>query len=154
MNPKEDKVLSSLQAQCARREYCTSDITAKALKALDGDSEAAERVVGKLRADRFFDDLRYASAFARDKSCLDGWGPVKIRHQLRGKGIDGAVIEAALAGIDEEKADSRLLSLVQAKARSLSGDPEIRLKLIQFALRRGYEYTPVDKAVKSVLNNK
>ena len=111
-------------------------------------------MIGKLRADRFFDDLRYASAFARDKSCLDGWGPIKIRFQLRGKGIDGAVIEAALAGIDEEKADSRLLSLVQTKAGSLSGDPEIRLKLIQFALRRGYEYTPVDKAVKAVLNNK
>ena len=62
----EKQVLDRLQRQCARMEYCTSDIRRKALKALEGDAGAAERVVASLLEDRFVDDLRYASAFARE----------------------------------------------------------------------------------------
>ena len=77
-----DQVLARLQRQCSRMEYCSRDIYRKALKALEGDAEAAERIVASLRADRFVDDLRYASAFAREKASLQGWGPVKISFQL------------------------------------------------------------------------
>lgn len=63
---KYSKVLSRLQAQCSRREYCTSDIRAKALKSMEGDAEAADRIVTSLKEDKFVDDLRYASAFARE----------------------------------------------------------------------------------------
>ena len=62
---KFSKVLSRLQAQCSRREFCTSDIRAKALKSMEGDAEAADRIVTSLKEDKFVDDLRYASAFAR-----------------------------------------------------------------------------------------
>ena len=92
-----DQVLARLQRQCSRMEYCSRDIYRKALKALEGDAEAAERIVASLRADRFVDDLRYASAFAREKASLQGWGPVKISFQLRGKGIPEETVRAALA---------------------------------------------------------
>ena len=45
---KFSKVLSRLQAQCSRREFCTSDIRAKALKSMEGDAEAADRIVTSL----------------------------------------------------------------------------------------------------------
>ena len=80
MDDKARKVLDSLQAQCARREYCVSDIRLKAVRKLDGDTQAAEEIVESLVADRFVSDLRYAGAFAREKASLSGWGPVKIRE--------------------------------------------------------------------------
>ena len=82
------KVLSRLQMQCSKREYCSRDIMQKALKAMEGDAEAAGRILEELRKDRFVDDLRYAAAFAREKSRLTGWGPVKISFALAAKGID------------------------------------------------------------------
>lgn len=139
------KVLSRLQAQCSKREFCTADISAKALKALDGDSDAAQEVVASLIEDGFVDDLRYAVAFAREKAGLDGWGPIKIRYMLGAKGIKGETADAALAEIDEESADARLERLLAAKARTLEGDPQARLKLIKYALSRGYEYSQVQK---------
>lgn len=154
MISKDGKLLSSLQTLCARKEYCSSEMYKKALKGLDGDEEAAAELVALLVKDRFVDDLRYATAFARDKACLDGWGPVKIRFQLRGKGIAGDVIEAALGAVDEEKADARLRSVLEAKARTLKGDSEIRLKLLKFALQRGYEYDRLEPVVKAVLAQK
>ena len=153
MTSKDDKLLSALQHLCARKEYCSADVYRKALKGLDGDEEAAGRMLAMLVKDRFVDDLRYATAFARDKACLDGWGPVKIAFQLRGKGISPSLVEEALAAVDPEKADARLRSVLEAKARGLKGDPEIRLKLLKFGLQRGYEYDRLDPAVRDLLTH-
>ena len=148
---EEKKVLEKLQRQCARAEYCVQDVRRKALKALEGDAEAADRVVDSLVKDRFVDDLRYASAFAREKSSLQGWGTIKIRFMLAGKGIDRAVIDAALAEIDADKAASRLHKVIAEKYKVLKDDPECRLKLLRFALSRGYAYEEVSSVVASIM---
>ena len=71
-NPAEKKLLERLERQCARAEYCTGDIRRKALKALEGDEEAAARIVDSLVQNRFVDDRRYAGAFVREKSSIQG----------------------------------------------------------------------------------
>jgi len=86
------KCLARLQRLCSRAEYCSADIYRKALKDLEGDAGDASRVVASLKEDRYVDDARFAAAFAREKASLQGWGPVKIRFQLRGKGISEADI--------------------------------------------------------------
>lgn len=137
------KCLARLQRLCSRAEYCSADIYRKALKDLEGDAGDASRVVASLKEDRYVDDARFAAAFAREKASLQGWGPVKIRFQLRGKGISEADIAAALADIDTEKADARLEKLLAEKLRSLEGDPQCKLKLIKYALSRGYDYEKI-----------
>lgn len=144
------EVLSALEALCAKREYCVSDIRRKALDRLEGDRDAASEVVESLLADGFVDDARYASAFAREKASLQGWGPVKIRFQLRMNGVSDADISAALDEIDSDKASARLEKLLENKWRSLADDPQGRLKLIKFALSRGYEYSEVEGLVKRI----
>ena len=47
------KVLGHLQAQCSRKECCSADMRAKALKAMDGDEDAAQQIVASLVSDRF-----------------------------------------------------------------------------------------------------
>lgn len=141
------RCLSRLQKFCSKTEYCRADVYRKALKDLEGDTEAAGKVVDQLVAERYVDDARYASAFAREKASLQGWGPVKIRFQLRGKGIKDADIAAALAEVEPEKAEAKLQKLLEAKARTLKGDPQGRLKLIKYALSRGYDYDVIEKMV-------
>ena len=143
MDERIRKVLNSLQGRCARREYCRSEMRQKALKALDGDAAAAEEVLESLVADGYVDDARYAGAFAREKASLNGWGPVKIRFMLRAKGIEAAAIDEALSSIDAEVATEKLDKLLAAKAKSLEGDPQARLKLIKYALSRGYNYEDI-----------
>lgn len=143
MDEAQKKVLGKLQAQCSRRECCSADVRAKALKALEGDGARAAEVLDALVADGYVNDLRYATAYARDKAHLGGWGPVKIRFALAGKGIAREVIESALAEVDPDASAGKLESLLAAKARTLEGDPQARLKLIRFALSRGYEYSEI-----------
>jgi regulatory protein len=146
--------LSRLQRLCSKAEYCRADIYRKALKDLDGDASEAARLVEELIRDRYVDDARYAQAFAREKASLQGWGPVKIRFQLRAKGVSDAVITAALEEIDDASADARLQRLLAAKARTLEGDPQFRLKLIKFGLSRGYEYSQVEDALAFLTNKR
>lgn len=144
------EIINQFQRQCAKREYCTSDIRRKALEKLEWNHEAAEEVVSSLVADRFVDDARYAAAFAREKSSLQGWGPIKIRFQLRAKGISDADIASALGEIDADKASARLEKLLAVKWHSLSDDPQGRLKLIKFALSRGYDYEETEPVIKKI----
>lgn len=151
MDERQKKVLVRLQAQCVRREYCISDITAKAVRALEGDRAAAQEVVASLVADRFVDNRRYAAAFAREKAALSGWGPVKIRFALSAKGIDGETVSEALAEIDASSADRKMETVLRARYRTLAEDPQCRLKLLKFGLGRGYEYEDIRSLVDRII---
>jgi regulatory protein len=136
-------ITDRMRRMCSRREYCSADIMKKAMTALDGDRAQAEAVVAKLIDEKYIDDLRYSSAFARDKSSIAGWGETKIRYMLSAKGISKDTIAEALESIDEDKASGRLEKLMEAKARSLKDDPQARLKMLRFGMGRGYAYEAV-----------
>lgn len=145
------KATDRLRNLCSRREYCSWDILKKAATYLSGDKDAAERILQTLQAEKYVDDLRYATAYAREKAMIAGWGETKIRYMLSAKRIPRDVISQALTEIDEGKADSRLQKLLENKARSLKDDPQIRLKLLRFALGRGYQYDDIVPVIDSTL---
>jgi regulatory protein len=151
MNEKIIKVTDRLRGLCSRREYCVDDVRQKALKALEGDAEAAAEVVETLIKDKYVDDLRYASAFARDKASIQGWGEVKIRYMLSAKKISRDIIDQALGEIDQSRASSKLSKLLETKYKSLREDPQCRLKLLRYALGRGYSYEEVNDLVNQLL---
>lgn len=152
MDPQ--KVADRMRGLCSRREYCRQDIMKKVLEALGGDADEAGRIMDRLVEEKYIDDLRYASAFARDKSSIAGWGATKIRYMLAAKGIDRETIAAALQEVDEGKASDRLEKLLSAKVRSLKDDPQCRMKLLRFALGRGYQYDEVAEVIGRLLNER
>lgn len=148
------KVADRMRGLCSRREYCRQDIMKKVLAALGGDADEAGRIMDRLVEEKYIDDLRYASAFARDKSSIAGWGATKIRYMLAAKGIDRETIAAALQEVDEGKASDRLEKLLSAKVRSLKDDPQCRMKLLRFALGRGYQYDEAAEVIDRLLNER
>ena len=138
-----ERVIDRMRNLCSRREYCKADIMKKALAALDGDRGNAEKVIEVLVSEKYIDELRYASAFARDKSSLSGWGETKIRYMLSSKGVPREIIDQALAEIDDSKAKTRLEKLMENKFRGLKDDPQCRPKMLRFGLGRGYAYDEV-----------
>jgi regulatory protein len=145
------KVADRMRALCSRREYSRKDVMKKDMTALDGDVAKAEEVVAKLVEERYVDDLRYATAFARDKASIAGWGEAKIRYMLSSKGIDRELIAQALDEVDDKKAETRLEKLMENKVRSLKDDPQRRLKLLRFGLGRGYSYDQVTEMIDKML---
>lgn len=150
-NKDVEKVTDRMRNLCSRREYCSTDILKKAAAALDGDEEKATEVLAKLIDEKYVDDLRYASAFARDKSSISGWGEVKIRYMLSAKGIARDVIAEALGEVDDVRKADRLEKLMENKARSLKGDAQARLKMLRFGMGRGYRYDEVAEVTDKII---
>ena len=133
-DPQFKKVLQGFELRCARQEMCSADVRRKALRTFEGDADRADALVRSLVENGYVDDARYAAAFAREKSRLTGWGPVKITFQLRGKGLSEEAIRQALQEVDAGEASGKL-----------------QLRLIRFALGRGYEWAAVSEALKGIL---
>ena len=125
---------------CAGRECCRSDIRRKLA---DLPPEQAEEVLETLCREGYLDDARYARAFARDKSALQGWGSLKIKLALQRKAIDAAAIASALEAIDTPAAEARKEQVLRAKWDALDReeDPARRqAKFFRYAMSRGYGY--------------
>lgn len=155
MDRKEDisSVTGRLKMMCSRREYSVSDVMKKALSALHADKELASKVVGELVAEGYVDDFRYASAYARDKSSIAGWGSAKIRYMLAAKGVARDVIDRALGEVDESKADARMENLLRNKCRTLKNDPQVKVKLLRFAVGRGYSYEESSRIINMLIED-
>ena len=107
-DPQFKKVLQGFELRCARQEMCSADVRRKALRSFEGDADRADALVRSLVENGYVDDARYAAAFAREKSRLTGWGPVKITFQLRGKGLSEEAIRQALQEVDAGEASGKL----------------------------------------------
>lgn len=151
--PEYVRTLDRLRRLCSKREYCCRDMMERAVKSLS-DEDAASRIVKELSEGGYVSDERYASAFARDKSYICGWGPAKIRYALISKGIAGDVIAEAMSGVDGEKSEEKLRRALEVKYRALAADPQVKIKLLKFALSRGHAYPIVEKVVADILKSK
>lgn len=146
------EALHRAAALCSSAEHCTADIREKLARW--GVTEADSRtIIDRLVQERFIDEQRYAVAFVKDKFRFSGWGRIKMRYALQQKRIDGSDIDHALATLDEEQYNDRLLELLQSKSRSIrDDDPEARrAKLFRFAASRGFESTLIFNALKQVV---
>lgn len=135
-----ENALARAAALCSRCEKAESDIRNK-LSSWGISPNDADNITQKLIENRFLDEVRFASAFARDKFNLEGWGRVKIAYQLRMKRISSEAIEEALSHIDENEYISILKIILNAKMNSLASKDPIKAKaaVVRYASSRGFE---------------
>ncbi len=135
----EQEVLSRLAALCSRGEHCTYEMSEK-MRKWEVDDDIRERILQRLIADRYVDDERFARAFAIDKVRYNKWGRRKVEQALWAKHIDEGIRSRVLCEIDDEEYVKVLRPLLKSKQRSVkaAGDYERNMKLIRFALGRGF----------------
>lgn len=143
--------LRRLQSLCSRSEQCESELMTKLLR-WKINREIAERIIARLREDRYVDNVRYAHAYVREKYLFQRWGRKKITIALYAKRINSSVISEALNNeIDMEVYVGNLRDLLRAKARTME-EPrsrENRARLINFATGRGFETALIIKLLDS-----
>lgn len=153
----EQEAYQRLSALCVTAEYCLADMRKKMarweLVDEEGDpmnENAEERILKRLVQERFVDENRFAHAYVRDKSRYNRWGRIRIEQELRRRNIPVLIIEDALTELVDEDNLNTLRTLIERKRPSVKGknDYEIRMKLIRFALSRGF----VMDDIRRVLN--
>ena len=86
-------------ALMARRDYACGELAGK-LRERGFDAAIVQALVDDLRGRRLLNDERYAGHFVQ-YHLSRGQGPQRIRRDLQAFGVDGALIDAALAAVPD-----------------------------------------------------
>jgi regulatory protein len=138
--PSTDEVLLRLEQFCAFRERSPKEVRDR-LAELGLNEETAEQIYASLLSDKFFDEERFARAFAYGKFRSNHWGKVRIRQELRMRDIDPEIIRLALDEIGEEEYTGLLRQLLEKRRRELDqrADDNARQKTAAAMIRAGFE---------------
>lgn len=138
---------------CSRQERCTSYIKEKLAK-FELDDETLNHVIDKLKAERFLDDLRFATYFTRDKYRFEKWGRIKITYQLKLKKIPNDIIAQAIEAIDQDEYLSNLEQLITSAVKKSKETNRYKRdsKIVRMVSSKGYESTLIFKLLKTPTN--
>lgn len=135
---KKDKpsAYSKALGMLARREHSRRELKLKLRqKGYEGD-EAGE-ALDRLGEQRYQDDDRFAEVLVRSR-VSQGYGPMRVRAELKSHGLSDARIRAVL---DQAEVDWEANALAQLRRRFGGGsatDRGEKARRAQFLLRRGF----------------
>ncbi len=146
----EQEAFLRLATLCAQAEHCEYEMLEK-MRRWQLPDEAQARVMQRLVSERYVDNNRYALAFARDKVKYNKWGRRKVEQALWQKHIADDIRQQVLADISDRDYIAVLRPLLQQKHRSVKArnDYELRMKLIQFALGRGFTMDVIRQCINT-----
>lgn len=139
-NLTPDEILAKLEYFCAYQERCPQEVRRK-LTELGAEGAIAEQIYSVLENDGFFNEARFAEAYAGGKFRVNQWGRVRIRLELRRRDISPAIIRQALENIGEETYLNTLQNLIAKKREQwpTANDYASKAKTAAALIRAGYE---------------
>jgi regulatory protein len=131
-----------------RREHSRRDLKRK-LGLRGADPLESEAAIEKLAALGYQDDDRFGASFARDRAAA-GYGPVRVRQELAGHGLDQDQVQRALDACDTDWPASARGQIEKRFRPEHLADPGKRRKAVDFLLRRGFDPACAYAAVRAV----
>ncbi|MDR2954099.1 MAG: RecX family transcriptional regulator [Prevotella sp.] len=152
MKLSEPQALNRIAAYCSRAERSEFDARKKLL-AWELDNGAIERIIKRLKNEKYIDDTRFARSFINDKMKFSKWGKTKIVFELRKKNIPESVYNPILEELSGDEFEKQLMHILSVKEKSVKGKNEYdrKTKLIRFALGRGFSMDLVIRCVNKIM---
>ncbi len=144
----EQQALFKLTSQCSQSEHCTGEILDKMRKwGLADDVQA--RIMEYLIREKYVDDKRFCHFFVSDKIKYDKWGRRKIEQALYMKHVSQDISSTVLDAVPDEDYIAILRPLIRNKRKSVKAENEYEsnMKLIRFALGRGFEINIIRQCI-------
>jgi regulatory protein len=139
--PDETHLFQQLERFCAYQERCSRDVVLK-LRRMQVPAAIIDRMLRKLKEDRFLDEERFTRFFVRGKFRINKWGRIRIRFELSARGIPATLINKAIAEeITEDDYRNSIRTQILKKKREIKAEKKlnIRDKIINFVIGKGYE---------------
>ena len=137
---------------CSYQERCYADVHQK-LSHFEISKTEKDEVFIHLIENNFLNEERYALAFAQGKHNIKKWGKIKIKNQLKYKGISTKNIETALKSIDEELYNINFYSLAEKYWNNLlSKSIYNKNKFVNYLAAKGYETNKIYETLKEFEN--
>lgn len=130
-----------ITAYCAYQERCHSEVKEK-LYSYGLYKDEVDELMSRLIVENFLDEERFALAFARGKFRMKKWGKVKIRYELKSRGVSEYCIKKALASLDQYGYTETLQQLAEEIKLATAKEKnhfKRKAKIQAWLLRKGFE---------------
>jgi len=120
----------------SRREHSAYELTQK-LKQRDFDMDAIEAAIEELQQDNLQSDNRFVESMVNYRVNA-GFGPLKIQHELRRKGISGERVDDYLSALTVDW--QALMEAQRSKkfGQDIPSDYKEKMKQARFLQNRGF----------------
>lgn len=129
-----------LEAFCAYQERYHKEVVEK-LQKMRMIPIAIDEIVVHLIQNGFLNEERFAKSFARGKFRYKKWGKVRIKQELKYRGLSVYIIQSALQEIDDEEYIEVFDALAEKKQAEIKEKNiyKAKRKLADYLLYRGWE---------------
>ncbi len=132
----------------AFRERCEQEVKDWLYKKKYHD--LADELIDRLTDRNYLNSERFARLFIKDRVKIQGWGPIRLRHELNAKRISKQIIESEIEAIREDFDFNQLArDLAERKLKNIK-QPTYKDKKRLWSLlqRRGFEGPSISLALQ------
>ncbi len=125
---------------CAYQERTQKEVRERLFEwGIKGDE--AEEMIVWLIENNYLNEERFAKTYAGGKFRMNQWGRIRIKLEMRAKGLTDNCIKLGLAEIDEEDYLTAIRKMINRKANKNDFEnPYLRKhKLARYIIGKGYE---------------
>ena len=137
---KEEKlILEKIKSYCQYQERCTKEVRKK-LYNLKTSTESTEKIISFLTNNDFLNDERFVKFFIQGKLRIKKWGKIKLKYELKSRGINYQIIETYINDIPENEYISYFEEFSSNKIKFLKGTMDQKKRsFINYFTYRGWE---------------
>ena len=136
---------------CAYQERTQKEVRSK-LAELEVVGDEAEQIIVWLIENNYLNEERFARIFAGSKFRQKKWGRIKIKQELKIRGVSDYCLRAAMSEIDGDDYMETLQAIIEKKTREVKeSNPLIKKqKIVKYALSKGFETDLVFDVVRNL----
>lgn len=145
----KEQAFQKLKHFCGYQERCHKEVREKLFSLGIGKTERDE-VIARLIEENYLNEERFAIAFAGGKFRIKQWGRIKIRGELKKRGISDYCINKAIKQINDEEYIQTIRKLAEKYSSSLKEETAIirKKKTIDHLLQKGFESELMYRLIK------
>lgn len=149
---KEDNkiIIEKIQAYCLYQERCVREVKNK-LFSLKVSSKSANDIIEYLIDNDYLNEERYSQMFVQGKLRIKKWGRIKLRHELKLKGVNTKIIDNKINQISEEEYLNYFDQFSTNKIKYLKGSIDQKKRsFINYFTYRGWENSLIYEKLKDI----
>ena len=148
---KDEKIIiEKIQSYCLYQDRCVMEVKNK-LYSFKVSSQLVENIVEYLIDNDYLNEERYTKMFIQGKLRIKKWGRIKLKYELRSKGIDIKTINEHINQINEEDYINYFNEFSTSKIKFLKGTKDQKKRsFINYFTYRGWENNLIYQKLRDI----
>jgi len=143
-------IIEKIQSYCLYQDRCINEVKYK-LYSFKVSSQLVENIVEYLIDNDYLNEERYTKMFIQGKLRIKKWGRIKLKYELRSKGIDIKIINEHINQINEEDYIEYFNEFSTNKIKFLKGSNDQKKRsFINYFTYRGWENNLIYEKLKDL----